>query len=49
MAFVGPLTSAVIGAFFLALARLLGDPSSNPWMAMLFWLGYINSCSPPST
>jgi Zn-dependent protease/predicted transcriptional regulator len=42
MAFVGPLTSAVIGAVCLALARLLGDPSSNPWMAMLLWLGYIN-------
>jgi Zn-dependent protease len=42
MAFVGPLTSAVIGVVCLALARLLGDPSSNPWMAMLLWLGYIN-------
>ena len=42
MAFVGPLTSAVIGGMCLALARLIGDPSSSPWMAMLLWLGYIN-------
>ena len=42
MAFVGPLTSAVIGVICLTLARLIGDPSSNPWMAMLLWLGYIN-------
>jgi Zn-dependent protease/CBS domain-containing protein len=42
MAFVGPLTSAVIGGICLALARLLGDPSSDPWTAMLQWLGYIN-------
>lgn len=42
MAFVGPLTSAVIGAICLTLARIMGDPSSNPWMAMLLWLGYIN-------
>ena len=42
MAFVGPLTSAVIGAICMLLARLLGDPSSNPLMAMLLWLGYIN-------
>jgi Zn-dependent protease len=42
MAFVGPLTSAVIGAICLVLARLIGDPSSDPWMAMLLWLGYIN-------
>lgn len=42
MAFVGPLTSAVIGAICLILARSIGDPSSNPWMAMLLWLGYIN-------
>ena len=42
MAFVGPLTSAVIGAVCLILARLTGDPSLNPWMAMLLWLGYIN-------
>jgi Zn-dependent protease/predicted transcriptional regulator len=42
MAFVGPLTSAVIGAVCLTLARLIGDPSTDPWMAMLLWLGYIN-------
>lgn len=42
MAFVGPLTSAVIGAICVLLARLTGDSSSNPWMAMLLWLGYIN-------
>jgi len=42
MAFVGPLTSAVIGVICLTLARLIGDPSSSPWMAMLLWLGYIN-------
>ena len=42
MAFVGPLTSAVIGVFCLEAARLSGDPSSDPWMAMLLWLGYIN-------
>lgn len=42
MAFVGPLTSAAIGLICLAVARLIGDPSSNPWMAMLLWLGYIN-------
>jgi len=42
MAFVGPLTSAVIGVVCLTLARLIGDPSADPWMAMLRWLGYIN-------
>lgn len=42
MAFVGPLTSAVIGAVCLTLARLIGDPASDPWIAMLLWLGYIN-------
>jgi Zn-dependent protease/predicted transcriptional regulator len=42
MAFVGPLTSALIGVICLTLARLIGDPSSDPWMAMLLWLGYIN-------
>src|ERR1019366_9920647 len=26
----------------LTLARLIGDPSSDPGMAMLLWLGYIN-------
>ena len=29
MAFVGPLTSAVIGGICLALARVIGDPSSR--------------------
>ena len=42
MAFVGPLTSAVIGGICLGAARVLGDPSSSPGMAMLLWLGYIN-------
>ena len=42
MALVGPLTSAVIGGICLGLARLTGAPASNPWMAMLLWLGYIN-------
>lgn len=42
MAFVGPLCSAVIGAICLGAARVLGDAASNPWMAMLLWLGYIN-------
>jgi len=42
MAFVGPLTSAVIGGICLALAHLIGDPSSRPGTAMLLWLGYIN-------
>jgi Zn-dependent protease/predicted transcriptional regulator len=36
------LTSAVIGAVCLALARSIGNPSSDPAMAMLLWLGYIN-------
>jgi len=48
MAFVGPLTSAVIGVICLTLARLIGDPSSDPWMAMLLWLGYINLSLAPS-
>lgn len=42
MAFVGPLTSAVIGAICLTLSRLLGNPSTDPGIAMLEWLGYIN-------
>lgn len=42
MAFVGPLTSAVIGGVCVALAHLLGQPTSDPWIAMLLWLGYIN-------
>ena len=42
MAFVGPLTSAAIGVLCLTLARWIGNPSTDPWMAMLLWLGYIN-------
>ena len=42
MAFVGPLTSAVIGGICLVAARVFGGASSSPWMAMLLWLGYIN-------
>jgi Zn-dependent protease/predicted transcriptional regulator len=46
MAFVGPLSSAVIGGVCLAAAHVIrgvsSDPSANPWMAMLSWLGYIN-------
>ena len=42
MAFVGPLTSAAIGAICLAAERAIGGASTNPWMAMLLWLGYIN-------
>ncbi len=42
MAFVGPLTSAAIGGLCLAVAYAIGDPASDPWMAMLLWLGYIN-------
>jgi len=41
MAFVGPLTSAVIGLVCLALSRLAGEASS-PANAMVTWLGYIN-------
>ncbi len=41
MAFVGPLTSACIGLFCLALSRLSATPSS-PMKAMVSWLGYIN-------
>ncbi len=42
MAFVGPLTSAVIGALCLMAARVIGGGASDPGRAMLFWLGYIN-------
>ncbi len=42
MAFVGPLTSAVIGGICLTLAALLGGPMATPAGAVLFWLGYIN-------
>ena len=42
MAFVGPLTSAVIGAFCLLALRVANVSASNPFGAMLYWLGYIN-------
>ena len=42
MAFVGPLTSAVIGGICLLAGRVLGGAASDPWIAMLLWLGYIN-------
>ena len=42
MAFVGPLTSAVIGGVCLLATMAVGGASSDPWMAMLLWLGYIN-------
>jgi Zn-dependent protease/predicted transcriptional regulator len=42
MAFVGPLTSAVIGGACLLGARGIGGALSNPLMATLLWLGYIN-------
>lgn len=43
MAFVGPLTSAVIGGICLGLMQVLGGRSSAlPGVAMLEWLGYIN-------
>ena len=41
MALVGPLTSACIGLFCLALRGLAGAPSS-PAVAMVSWLAYIN-------
>jgi Zn-dependent protease/predicted transcriptional regulator len=42
MAFVGPLTSAVIGGICFLTAGVIGGAAHNPWMAMLLWLGYIN-------
>lgn len=42
MAFVGPLVSAVIGAICLVIAKSIGHSTSNPWIAILLWLGYIN-------
>jgi Zn-dependent protease/CBS domain-containing protein len=42
MAFVGPLTSAVIGAICVAAVHLFAGASTSPWVAMLTWLGYIN-------
>ena len=41
MAFVGPLTSAVIGVLCLMAERVIGG-ASDPWKAILLWLGYIN-------
>lgn len=42
MAFVGPLTSAVIGLICLGTARGIGGVATDPPAAMLSWLGYIN-------
>jgi Zn-dependent protease/CBS domain-containing protein len=42
MAFVGPLTSAILGVVCLEAARAFGNPATDPVMAMLLWLGYIN-------
>ncbi len=41
MAFVGPLTSACIGALCVVTERIVANESS-PIMAMIGWLGYIN-------
>ena len=41
MAFVGPLTSAVIGLLCEVLRSLAGSPARPPYV-MLAWLGYIN-------
>jgi Zn-dependent protease/predicted transcriptional regulator len=47
MAIVGPITSAAIGIFFLAIAEVagwrpqFGTPASALWAALV-WLGYIN-------
>lgn len=43
MAFVGPLTSAVIGGICLLIVQVMGAGAANvPGVAMLQWLGYIN-------
>jgi len=47
LAFVGPLTSAVLGALCLTVVALIRnyaglDATTSPWLAMLQWLGYIN-------
>ena len=42
MAFVGPLTSAVIGAVCVGIAHVAGGATPKPGIAMLQWLGYIN-------
>lgn len=41
MAFVGPLTSALIGGICIGL-RYLAGPASSPASVILSWLGYIN-------
>jgi len=42
MAFVGPLTSAIIGGVCLLVAGILARTPPEPGPAMLRWLGYIN-------
>jgi len=42
MAFVGPLTSALIGLVCIGARTLTGGGESTPTGAMLSWLGYIN-------
>jgi Zn-dependent protease/predicted transcriptional regulator len=42
MALVGPLTSAAIGVLCLIVGRAIGGEASDPWLAILLWLGYIN-------
>jgi Zn-dependent protease/CBS domain-containing protein len=42
MAFVGPLTSAVLGGVCLLAARALEKTPPTPGPTMLHWLGYIN-------
>ena len=46
MAIAGPLTSAILGVGFLAIARLAGwlagGEPKTPVVAVLVWLGYIN-------
>jgi len=42
MALVGPLTSAVIGVTCSLAAHVIGGEASDPWVAVLLWLGYIN-------
>jgi Zn-dependent protease/predicted transcriptional regulator len=41
IAFVGPLTSALIGVLFRSLVRFAGSPDS-PAATMFAWLGYVN-------
>ncbi|TCK72753.1 site-2 protease family protein [Acidipila rosea] len=43
IAIVGPLTSALFGAFCLGVVHAMsGNITPGPFMAMLSWLGYIN-------